>query len=52
MAVINCIDKGEVDMNGAEIQATWFIVSTAIAVITGAVLVGILNMVSTEKEMA
>lgn len=38
-------------MNGAEIQAMWFIVSTVVAVVTGGVLVGILNAVSTEKEM-
>lgn len=38
-------------MNGAEIQATIFVGVTVLAVVGGAVLIGILKFVSTEKQI-
>lgn len=38
-------------MNGADIQTTIFVGVTVLAVVVGAVLVGILKLVSTEKQL-
>ncbi len=38
-------------MNGAEIQATIFVGVTVLAIVVGAVLVGILKLASTEKQL-
>ena len=37
-------------MTGAEIQATWFLTTTAVAVVVGGLLIAFLNVISTESD--